>query len=53
MGFMITIKEVKISEGAKSIIPLAAIIFRLPGLSKTPAAKRIDVLEDEEIAGYF
>ena len=50
--FDITIKEVKISNGAGFIVVLAGSILTMPGLPKVPAAERIDVI-DKKIMGIF
>lgn len=52
-GFDIHIRDVKLSAGAGFIVPLAGDIMTMPGLSKTPAAEKIDILEDGTIIGLF
>lgn len=52
-GFRIPIRDVKISAGAGFIVALAGEIMTMPGLSKSPAAERIDVDEYGQIVGLF
>jgi formate--tetrahydrofolate ligase len=51
-GFRITIREVKVSNGAGFIVALAGDVMTMPGLPKTPAAEKIDVV-DGKIKGLF
>ena len=51
--FTITIKEVKVSNGAGFIVVLTGDIMTMPGLPKVPAANRMDILENGEIVGLF
>ncbi|WP_054696932.1 formate--tetrahydrofolate ligase [Syntrophomonas palmitatica] len=52
-GFKITAREVKLCAGAGFIVVLAGNIMTMPGLSKRPAAEKIDILPDGEIVGLF
>ncbi|MGL6184211.1 MAG: formate--tetrahydrofolate ligase [Clostridium chrysemydis] len=52
-GFRITVKEVKISNGAGFIVVLTGNVMTMPGLPKTPAANKMDILENGEIIGLF
>jgi len=52
-GFKITVREVKVSAGAKFIVALTGDVMTMPGLPKVPAANRMDVLEDGTIVGLF
>ena len=52
-GFQVTVKNVKISAGAGFIVVLTGDIMTMPGLPKSPAAERIDVLPDGKIVGLF
>ncbi|MGE0354885.1 MAG: formate--tetrahydrofolate ligase [Gemmatimonadales bacterium] len=52
-GFRITIRDVTPSAGAGFVVALAGEIMTMPGLSKTPAAVNIRVLEDGTIEGLF
>ncbi|MDO5517812.1 MAG: formate--tetrahydrofolate ligase [Clostridium sp.] len=52
-GFDITVKEVKVSNGAGFVVVLTGNIMTMPGLPKVPAANRMDILKDGEIVGLF
>ena len=52
-GFAMTIREVRLSAGAGFIVALAGAIMTMPGLGKTPAAEKIDILPSGEIEGLF
>lgn len=52
-GFRITVKSVKISNGAGFVVALTGDIMTLPGLPKKPAAASIDVGSDGCISGLF
>ncbi len=52
-NFDITVKNVKISNGAGFIVILTGDIMTMPGLPKVPAAERIDVDENGVISGLF
>ncbi len=52
-GFAMTIREVRLSAGAGFIVALAGAIMTMPGLGKTPAAEKIDILPSGEIVGLF
>ena len=52
-GFDITVKEVRVSNGAGFIVALTGDIMTMPGLPKVPAANRMDILENGEIVGLF
>lgn len=51
--FDIHIREFEIATGAGFIIPIAGNILRMPGLPATPAAERIEILENGKIKGLF
>ncbi len=51
--FTVTVRQVKVSAGAGFIVALTGSIMTMPGLGKTPAAHKIDVLEDGTIVGLF
>ncbi|WP_297522442.1 formate--tetrahydrofolate ligase [uncultured Clostridium sp.] len=53
IGFNITVKEVKVSNGAGFIVVQTGNIMTMPGLPKTPAANRMDISESGEIKGLF
>ena len=52
-GFNVNIREVYVSAGAGFVVAIAGAIMTMPGLPKTPAAERIDVLESGELVGLF
>ncbi len=52
-GFILNIRELRISNGAGFIVAIAGEIMTMPGLPKVPAAEKIDVIESGEIDGLF
>ena len=52
-GFKITIRDLKLSNGAGFIVVYTGDIMTMPGLPKVPAAERIDVDEQGVISGLF
>ncbi len=52
-GFKITIKSVRLSNGAGFVVALAGDIMTMPGLPKVPAATNIDVDSESKISGLF
>lgn len=52
-GFDVTVKEVRISNGAGFIVALTGDIMTMPGLPKVPAAEKIDIDENGRITGLF
>lgn len=52
-GFEITVKEVRVSNGAGFIVVLNGDIMTMPGLPKVPAANKMDITEEGEIMGLF
>lgn len=52
-GFDITVKEVRVSNGAGFIVALTGDIMIMPGLPKVPAANKMDILANGEIVGLF
>ena len=52
-GFDMTVKEVKVSNGAGFIVVLTGDVMTMPGLPKVPAANKMDILENGEIVGLF
>ena len=52
-GFIVTVRNVKVSAGAGFVVALTGDIMTMPGLPKSPAAERIDVDEDGVISGLF
>lgn len=51
--FDMNVKEVRLSAGAGFIVVLTGAIMTMPGLPKTPAAEKIDVMDDGTIVGLF
>ena len=52
-GFTITVKDVRVSAGARFIVVYTGAIMTMPGLPKFPAAQRIDVDGNGVIDGLF
>ena len=52
-GFNITVKEVRVSNGAGFVVVLTGNIMTMPRLPKVPAANKMDILESGEIVGLF
>lgn len=52
-GFILQVKDVKISRGAGFIVIYTGNILTMPGLPKVPAAEGIDVSDDGVITGLF
>ena len=52
-GFTITIRDLKLSNGAGFVVAYAGDIMTMPGLPKVPAAEKIDVDESAVIHGLF
>ena len=51
--FDITVKEVKVSNGAGFVVVLTGDVMTMPGLPKVPAANKMDIAEDGKIIGLF
>ena len=52
-GFEITVRDLRMANGAGFIVALTGEIMTMPGLPKVPAANHIDIKEDGEIVGLF
>lgn len=52
-GFVVPVREVRLSAGAGFIVALCGDIMTMPGLPKSPAAERIDIDADGRITGLF
>ncbi len=52
-GFVITVRDIKVSAGAGFVVALTGNIMTMPGLGKSPAAFKIDVDETGKITGLF
>ncbi|MCB5247154.1 MAG: formate--tetrahydrofolate ligase [Candidatus Cloacimonetes bacterium] len=51
--FLVTVREIVIASGAGFLVPITGEIMRMPGLSKHPAAEKIDIEADGDISGLF
>ena len=51
--FTITVRELKVSAGARFVVALTGNVLTMPGLPKVPAAENIDVDDDGNITGLF
>ncbi|MCL4516452.1 MAG: formate--tetrahydrofolate ligase [Firmicutes bacterium] len=52
-GWSLTVRQVKVSAGAGFIVALTGEIMTMPGLSKEPAAEKVDIFPDGKIVGLF
>ena len=52
-GFVVTVRQVKVSAGAGFLVALTGDIMTMPGLPKVPAAEKIDVDSTGKISGLF
>ncbi len=52
-GFTITVRDMKLSNGAGFVVVYTGDIMTMPGLPKAPAAQRIDVDGNGVISGLF
>lgn len=52
-GFTVSIRDLKLSNGAGFVVAYAGDIMTMPGLPKVPAAEKIDVDENNVIHGLF
>ncbi|MEE1124374.1 MAG: formate--tetrahydrofolate ligase [Acutalibacteraceae bacterium] len=52
-GHTITVRDLKLSNGAGFVVVYTGDIMTMPGLPKVPAAERIDVDENGVISGLF
>jgi formate--tetrahydrofolate ligase len=50
-GWTLPVREVRASVGAGFVYPICGEMRTMPGLSKTPAAARIDLDEDGQVVG--
>lgn len=51
--FTITVRDVRISNGAGFVVVFTGDIMTMPGLPKVPAAEKIDLNDDGTITGLF
>lgn len=52
-GFDITVRDVRLSNGAGFVVVYTGDIMTMPGLPKVPSAEKIDVDESGKITGLF
>jgi formate--tetrahydrofolate ligase len=52
-GFALPVRDAYLSAGAEFMVALSGDIMTMPGLSKTPAADKIDIDENGNIVGLF
>ncbi len=52
-NFKITVREVRVSNGAGFIVALTGNVMTMPGLPKVPAAEKMNINEDGSIVGLF
>ena len=52
-GFNVNIREVYVNAGAGFVVAITGTVMTMPGLSKSPAAERIDVDDNGVITGLF
>lgn len=52
-GFTVKVREAKLSAGAGFVVVVCGEILLMPGMGKTPAAAKIDLLDDGTITGLF
>ncbi len=52
-GFVLPVRDASLSAGAEFVVPLCGDILTMPGLSKTPAADKIDIDAEGRVVGLF
>ena len=52
-GYVLPIRDVRLSAGAGFVVALAGDILTMPGLPKVPAAEKIDITSEGVINGLF
>lgn len=52
-GHTVTIREVRLANGAGFIVAIAGDIMTMPGLPRVPAAEHIDIDDNGRISGLF
>jgi len=52
-GFTVKISQLKLSNGAGFLIPIAGRMMRMPGLPSKPSAEEIDINNDGKTVGLF
>jgi formate--tetrahydrofolate ligase len=52
-GFVVNVRDVRISAGAGFLVPLTGEMMTMPGLPKEPAAKGVKLQKDGSIRGLM
>jgi formate--tetrahydrofolate ligase len=52
-GYIVNIREVRLSAGAEFVVMICGDIMTMPGLPKVPAAEKIDLDDDGKVVGLF
>jgi formate--tetrahydrofolate ligase len=52
-GFVVPVREIKVSAGAEFVVAICGDVMTMPGLPRVPAANAIGVDETGEIVGLF
>jgi formate--tetrahydrofolate ligase len=52
-NFLITVRDVRISNGAGFIVPITGKILLMPGLPVNPIAESVDIDTNGKISGLF
>ncbi|WP_130808166.1 formate--tetrahydrofolate ligase [Senegalia massiliensis] len=52
-GFKITVRQIRVSNGAGFLVALTGNVMTMPGLPKTPAANNMYLSDEGEISGLF
>lgn len=50
-GWKLSVREVALSAGAGFVVPICGTMMLMPGLSKVPAAMKMDLTEDGKVRG--
>jgi len=50
-GWKLNVREVALSAGAGFVVPICGAIMLMPGLSKVPAAMKMDLTDDGKVRG--
>jgi formate--tetrahydrofolate ligase len=50
-GWKLNVREVALSAGAGFVVPICGTMMLMPGLSKTPAALKMDLTDDGKVRG--
>jgi formate--tetrahydrofolate ligase len=52
-GYVMNIREVRLSAGAEFVVMICGDIMTMPGLPKVPSAEKIDLDDDGKVVGLF